>query len=101
MSSIARRVVGQTAGFLILLALIFVAAGTIHFWQAWLFCMLLWVSTIAIGIYLIEYDRALLERRLRFGPRQESRPIEKVIMTLTLLLIAALLIVSALDHRFG
>jgi len=41
MSSLTTRATAQTAGFLILFALIFVAAGTTHFWQGWLFCLAL------------------------------------------------------------
>jgi protein-S-isoprenylcysteine O-methyltransferase Ste14 len=97
----AKRIVAQTVGFLVLVALIFYSAGTIHFWQGWLFCLLFWLSSLAIGIYLLEYNRALLERRMRFGPWEESRSTQKVIMTLILLLFVALLIVPALDHRFA
>ncbi len=60
----------QTAGFLILFAFIFVAAGTIHFWQGRLFCLSFSLSTIATGVYLMKRDPALLERRMRFGPRR-------------------------------
>jgi protein-S-isoprenylcysteine O-methyltransferase Ste14 len=97
----AKRAAAQTAVFIILFALIFISAGTIDFWQGWLFCLLFLFSTNALGIYLIKYDRPLLERRMRFGPWEESRPIEKVLITLTLLMFVALVIVPALDHRFA
>ena len=97
----AKRAAGQTAVFIILFALIFISAGTIDFWQGWLFCLSFWFSSIALGIYLIKYDRPLLERRMRFGPWEESRPIEKVLITLTFLMFVALVIVPALDHRFA
>jgi protein-S-isoprenylcysteine O-methyltransferase Ste14 len=96
----AKRIAGQTAAFLLVFALIFVCAGTIDFWQGWVFCLLFTFSTIATGIYFIKYDRPLLERRMRFGPWQESRPIQKVVITLTFLMFFALVIVPALDHRF-
>jgi protein-S-isoprenylcysteine O-methyltransferase Ste14 len=101
MSSLATRAAAQTAGLLILFALIFVSAGTIHFWQGWLFCLSFSFSTIAIGVYLMKRDPALLERRMRFGPGAESRPIQKIIMTITLVTFVVLAIVPALDHRFG
>jgi uncharacterized protein (TIGR02453 family) len=58
MRSLATRAAAQTAGFLILFALIFVSAGTIHFWQGWLFCLSFSFSTIAIGVYLMKRDPA-------------------------------------------
>jgi len=100
MISFATRAVAQTAGFLIIFSMSFVAAGTVHFWQGWLFCLSLWFPTIAIGVYLIKRDPALLERRVRFGPRAESRPIQ-IIVTITFVMFVALTILPALDHRFG
>ena len=100
-TSLATRAAAQTAGFLFLFALIFVAAGTTHFWQGWLFCLSFWFPTIAIGIYLIKRDPALLERRMRFGPRAESRPIQKFIVTIIFVMFVTLVILPALDHRFG
>jgi protein-S-isoprenylcysteine O-methyltransferase Ste14 len=97
----ARRIAGQTAVILILFALIFISAGTIDFWQGWLFCLAFLFSMIVIGVYLIKYNRPLLERRMRYGPWEESRPVEKVVITLTFLMFFALVIVPALDHRFA
>jgi protein-S-isoprenylcysteine O-methyltransferase Ste14 len=97
----AKRIAVQTAAFLILFALIFVCAGTIDFWQGWLFCLVFLFSTTAMGIYFIKYNRPLLERRMRFGPWEESRPIEKVLITLIFLMFVALMIVPALDRRFA
>ena len=98
---LVKRIAAQTAVFLILFALVFICAGTIHFWQGWLFCLVFWSSSIAMGIYFIEYNRPLLERRMRFGPWEESRPIEKIVITLTFLTFVALIIAPALDHRFA
>jgi hypothetical protein len=55
-------------------AVIFASAGTIGFWQEWLFCLSFWFSTIAIGIYLTKRDPPLLERRMRFGPAARVAP---------------------------
>src|SRR5215469_2743045 len=101
MSSLAKSATLQTAGFLTLFVVIFASAGTISFWQGWLFCLTFWFSSIAIGIYLMKFNPALLERRMRVGPAAESRPIQKIIVTTAFLLLVALAVVSALDHRFG
>jgi len=101
MSSFAKRAAAQTTAFLILVALTFVAAGTIQYWQGWLFWLLFLTSMTATGIYLIRYDRALLERRMRVGPQAESRPRQKVIAALILMMFVVLAIVPALDYRFG
>jgi len=46
-------------------------------------------------------DPALLERRMQFGPRAESRPRQKIIVAVIFAMFAALLIVPGMDHRFG
>jgi hypothetical protein len=50
----------QSAGFFLLFALIFIAAGNIYFWQGWLFCLSFWWSTVGIGVYLLKHDPDLL-----------------------------------------
>ena len=80
---------------------IFLPAGTLNYWQAWVFIVVFGLSANFTGIWLSLKDPALLERRKKFGPAQESSPAQKIIMLLVLLSAAALLIVSALDHRFG
>jgi protein-S-isoprenylcysteine O-methyltransferase Ste14 len=101
MSPLAYRAAVQTAEFLILFALVLVSAGTVHFWQGWLFCLSFSLSTIATGVYLMKRDPALLERRMRFGPRAESRPRQKIIVAIIFAMFCALLIVPGLDHRFS
>jgi protein-S-isoprenylcysteine O-methyltransferase Ste14 len=81
--------------------LTFVCAGTIHFWQGWLTWLSFLASSIAIGIYLMKRDPALLERRMRFGPQAESRSRQKIIIAISLVMFVALAIVPGLDHRFG
>ena len=52
-------------------------------------------------IYLARRDPALLERRMRGGPGAEREPAQKRIMRLISLAFVALLVVPALDHRYG
>jgi protein-S-isoprenylcysteine O-methyltransferase Ste14 len=51
--------------------------------------------------YLMKHDPALLERRMRGGPTAEREPRQKLIMLFASLGFIALLVVPALDHRFG
>jgi protein-S-isoprenylcysteine O-methyltransferase Ste14 len=88
--------------FLILVALlIFVSAGSVRFWQGWLFLFLLSASMAAMSYYLFKHDPALFERRMRSGPRAESRTSQKIIQAALMGFLVAILIVAGLDHRFG
>lgn len=101
MSTLSKRAAAKTAGFLVLLAsLTFTSAGTIHFWQGWLFWLSFSVSVIAITVYLLRHDPALVERRMRAGPRAESRSRQKIFQAINFVMFIGIVIVSGLDHRF-
>jgi protein-S-isoprenylcysteine O-methyltransferase Ste14 len=86
---------------LVMAALLFVAAGTLDYWQAWTFLAVYLASSLAITLYLMGADPKLLERRMRGGPTAESSPKQKLIMALTSFGFIALIVLPALDHRFA
>jgi protein-S-isoprenylcysteine O-methyltransferase Ste14 len=82
-------------------ALLFLPAGTLDYWEAWVFAGVFFACSAAIGIWLLIKDPKLLERRMNVGPTAEKEPAQKIIAMLTLLSFAGLGVVPALDHRFG
>jgi len=101
MDSLPHRATASLTGFLILLGgLTFVSAGTIDFWQGWLFWLSFSASVIAITIYLLKRDPALVKRRMAGGPGAESRTSQKIIQTINLAMFFGLVAVPGLDHRF-
>jgi protein-S-isoprenylcysteine O-methyltransferase Ste14 len=93
------------AGLLLLIAammaLLFVPAGTLHYWQAWTFLGIYFVASLAVTAYLMVYDPKLLARRMRGGPTAERAMAQKIIMSIASAGFVGLLVVPALDHRFG
>jgi protein-S-isoprenylcysteine O-methyltransferase Ste14 len=87
--------------FLAMAAMLFGPAGTLDYWQAWLYLALYFAASIAITLYLVRKDPALLERRMSGGPFAEKEPAQRIIMMLASLGFIGLAIVPALDHRFG
>src|SRR5262245_28284929 len=81
--------------------LLFVPAGTVHYWQAWVYLSIFIGAAALTTLYLLRKDRALLERRMSGGPTAEKRPAQKLIMLGTSLGFITLLVIPALDHRFG
>lgn len=81
--------------------LLFVPAGTVDYWQAWVYLGIFVVSSSITTLDLLKRDPALLERRMRAGPGAEQRLAQKIIMVFTSLGFTALMIVPALDRRFG
>jgi protein-S-isoprenylcysteine O-methyltransferase Ste14 len=80
---------------------LFLPAWTFHYWQAWVFIAVFIVTTIGPSIYLAVKDPAALQRRMHAGPTAETRPAQRIAISATVLAVVALLVVSALDHRFG
>jgi protein-S-isoprenylcysteine O-methyltransferase Ste14 len=97
----AKALLSLAVLIVIMAALIFIPAGTIDYWQAWVFLAVYFASSLAITLYLIAKDPALLQRRMRGGPTAEKQTAQKIIMSLTSVGFIALLVVPALDHRFG
>ncbi len=81
--------------------LLFVPAGTPRYWQAWTYLAVFFGASVVITRYVMKNDPALLRRRLRGGPTAEKETSQKIIMSFISIGYVALLVVSALDHRFG
>ena len=96
-----RTIATSVIGLIAFGVLLFVPAGTFAYWQGWLFILVFSISTQAIGIYLARRDPALLARRLQAGPTAEQRTSQRVISALAFGSFAAVMVFSALDHRFG
>ena len=79
--------------------LLFVPAGTIDYWQAWVFLAVYFTGSLFVSLYLMKQDSALLQRRMRGGPTAEKQKEQKLIMLVASLGFIALLVVPALDHR--
>ena len=87
--------------FLVMAALLFVPPWTLDYWQAWTFLAVYFAASAAITLYLMKKDPQLLARRMSGGPAAEKLPAQKIIMSLTSLGFIGLLVIPALDRRFG
>ena len=103
---IMRNLYTKTFGSLVALAvamglLLFLPAGTIRYWQAWVYLATFTVASALTSLYLIRKDPALLMRRMKGGPTAEKEAMQKIIMLFASAGFIALLVVPALDYRFG
>lgn len=81
-------------------ALLFGPAGTVDYWQAWLYLAVFLGASALITGDLAKRDPELLRRRMRGGPTAENEPAQRVIMLLASLGFISLLVVPGLDRRF-
>jgi len=97
----ARVIKSGVRGIIVFAVLIFVPAGTLYYWQGWALFITFTVASTALTVYMALYDRKLLERRLRAGPRAETQTSQKIIIVLVMVGSIAFLVFPVLDHRFG
>jgi protein-S-isoprenylcysteine O-methyltransferase Ste14 len=81
--------------------LLFVPAGTPNWWQAWTFIAVFTVATLVPSAYLARRDPEALKRRMKAGPTNETRRVQRIVIAVCFLLIPAMLVIAGLDHRFG
>jgi protein-S-isoprenylcysteine O-methyltransferase Ste14 len=101
MKTVGKALLWGAVGFLVFILMIFLPAGTFHYWQGWAFLAVFSLSTWIPTMYLMRANPAALERRMRAGPGGESRPIQKVIISVLFVSLVAMIVVSPLDHRYG
>ena len=88
-------------GIVFFAVLLCVPAGTMHYWQAWVFIAVFMVATMVPSMYLAIKNPEALARRMRGGPTAETRPVQKLVIWAILASVVATGVVSALDWRFG
>jgi protein-S-isoprenylcysteine O-methyltransferase Ste14 len=81
--------------------MLFLAAGTFNYWQAWVLLAVFALSTWIPGVYLMRTNPVALQQRMRAGPTAENRMLQKVVLAGWYLSLAAMFVVSAFDHRFA
>jgi protein-S-isoprenylcysteine O-methyltransferase Ste14 len=81
--------------------LVFTPAGTFNYWRGWMFIAVFAASTLIPSAYLAVTNPDALRRRMQAGPGAETRPIQKLISGVAFVSMAAMIVVSALDFRFG
>jgi protein-S-isoprenylcysteine O-methyltransferase Ste14 len=102
MDPLYKKAIAQgVAGIAAFVALIFLPAGTWHYWQGWFFIVVFSASTIAFTVYLALYDRPLLERRMNSGPQHEKELSQKIIVSLIIVAFFIFLVLPPLDYRVG
>jgi protein-S-isoprenylcysteine O-methyltransferase Ste14 len=101
MKTIGKGLVSAALGLAAFGLMLFLPAGTFHYWQAWVFLAVFALSTWIPSVYLMRTNPAALERRMRAGPLAETRTLQRIVITVVFICFPAMFVVSALDHRFG
>jgi protein-S-isoprenylcysteine O-methyltransferase Ste14 len=79
-------------------AVVFLPAGSLSFWQGWAFLAAYFIPSSLGFIFLFRNDKDLVERRLRTREREEE---QKPLVRFGRLLFLVLLVLPGLDYRLG
>lgn len=98
-SHIWRRVLWRLLLFPPVVAVfLFVPAGTIAYWQAWVYLAVVILPMIAEVLHLVRRDPAFLARRMRTREKEQR---QRRMVLPGILAYVGLFVVPALDYRFG
>lgn len=86
------------AGFAGLVVVFFLPAGTLNYWEAWVWLALLLLLMLGAMVYFLKYDPALLERRMRIREKERE---QSLIIKLSWVWFLLSFLLPGFDHRFG
>ena len=86
------------AGFVAIGVLLFLPAGTLYYWNAWLFVAVLFVPMLFLGVMMLFKSPKLLEKRL---DAKEKVNEQKWVVALSGIMFVAVFVVAGLNFRFS
>lgn len=86
------------AGFVAIGVLLFLPAGTLHYWNAWVFVAILFVPMFFLGIVMLFKSPKLLEKRL---DAKEKVNEQKLIVALSGIMFVVAFVVAGLNFRYS
>lgn len=78
--------------------MLFLPAGTLNYWEAWLFLIVLFTPMLFVLKYLLNRDPELLKKRLQ---AHENDPTHKTAMGISTAAFLIAFMLPGLDHRFN
>ena len=87
-----------SAAFIVLALVLFLTAGSLTYWQAWVYLGVLFVPLALVVNYFLKRDPAFLERRMRVHEREGT---QKRIQAFGSILFFLGFLIPGLDYRYG
>ena len=92
-----QAIIKFTAGVVLLGVLLFLPAGTFHYWNAWLLMGILFVPMLFAGIVMMFKNPELLKKRLNMKEREAE---QSMVIKLSGLMFILGFVAAGLDFRF-
>jgi protein-S-isoprenylcysteine O-methyltransferase Ste14 len=97
-SLVARLILRTLVSVIFVLAFLFIPAGSLRYWQGWVFMAVVFVPMPITSAYFLKRDPQLVERRLQ---TKEKSSEQRIIVRILQLVVFASLLIPGLDYRFG
>lgn len=75
---------------------LFIPAGSLRFWEAWLWWSIIAAMTLFITCYFVKNDRSLLARRMQVREKEAQPVLIRLLSFLSLMVF----VVPGIDHRY-
>jgi protein-S-isoprenylcysteine O-methyltransferase Ste14 len=85
------------SGLIFLAGILFLSAGTLHYWNGWLFLAAVFIPMFFALMYLLTHDPGLLEKRMKTKETQEQ---QKFVQKAGAVFVLSGFLLPGFDHRF-
>ena len=87
-----------TSAFVAIAIMFFLPAGTLDFWQGWVYLAIVFIPACFVVLYFLKNDPGFLERRMK---TKEKEAKQRLVVKLAGILFIIGFLIPGLDHRFG
>lgn len=84
--------------FLFLALMLFIPAGSLNYWQGWVFCLVLLFPVLFVTLYFLKRSPEFLERRMMYKEKETE---QKTIIKFGSFIFFLGFLIPGLDFRFG
>ena len=95
---LSQAIIKYISGILIVGLLLFVPAGTIAYWNAWVLMILLFIPMLIGGLVMASNNPDLLRKRLNAKEKEKE---QKHVVVISALMFISGFIIAGLNYRFG
>ena len=94
---LSQAIIKYLSGLLLVSLLLFIPAGTIKYWNAWLFIVLLFIPMFIVGIIMLIKSPKLLEKRLNV---KETESEQKQVIIYSGIMFIIGFVIAGLNYRY-
>ena len=99
LNTLIKKVILRFGMFIVIMGLLFfLPAGTLRYWEAWVYMAILVTPMIIFLFYIIKHDPDLLERRMR---TKEKETEQKTITKIGSFIFILIYLIPGFDQRYG